>query len=119
MRIIRNGKEVLDASVANINSIIYPVYDNGSKAADFEIDWSKGDAQKFISTGDATITFSGFPASEKYMALKLHIVDGGAHTLTWPNSLIIGLTISGTDIVVFTTIDAGTTISASVAALDI
>ena len=67
-------------------------------------------------TGDMTVSFTGFPTSGTAGYLTLELVNGGAHTITWPASVkwdgdaAPTLRSAGVDVLVFLTRDGGTTI---------
>lgn len=85
------------------------------------------DANFFSATLDqaCTFTFSDPPASGDFGSFVLRLTNGGAFIITWPASVdwpggaAPTLTSSGTDQLVFTTNDAGTTWFGFVAGLDI
>lgn len=68
-----------------------------------------------VSTSTQTFTFSNPPASGRAGKLTLYLTNGGSQTVNWPASVDwVGgtpptLTAAGLDILVFTTIDGGTT----------
>lgn len=77
--------------------------DNGNSSTADTIDWTAGNKQKSTVTDDCTYTFTA-PSGPANLILKL--VNGGAHTITWPTILWAGgsepgWTSSGTDIVAF------------------
>lgn len=68
-----------------------------------------------VSTAEQTFTFSNPPTTGKNGSFMLFLTNGGSQTVNWPASVkwSLGsaptLTISGTDIISFTTLDAGVT----------
>jgi hypothetical protein len=87
-----------------------------SKSASFNVDFESGNVQSFTFADDLTVSFTNPPASGTAGTVTLIIANGGANTTTWnsavkwPGDNAPALTSSGTDIVSFMTIDAGTTI---------
>jgi hypothetical protein len=84
------------------------------------------DANFFSATLDqaCTFTFSDPAASGDFCGFVLALTNGGAFTITWPASVdwsggvAPSLTVSGLDILVFVTYDAGTTWHGMVASTD-
>lgn len=68
-----------------------------------------------VDTSSTTFTFSNPTASDELCGFILYLTNGGSQTVTWPASVdwpaatAPTLTASGIDILVFTTIDGGTT----------
>lgn len=79
------------------------------------INIENGNVQTLTVGGNLTAVFLNPPASGAAGSLTLIITNGASSTLTWPSSVkwssgaAPSLSSSGTDIVSFTTIDAGTT----------
>lgn len=77
-----------------------------------------------VSTSTQTFTFSNPPASGYEGKIVLYLTNGGSQTVNWPASVDwVGgtaptLTASGLDILVFTTIDGGTTWFGNLVGLD-
>lgn len=77
-----------------------------------------------VATGITTWTFSNPPASGNYYGFTLTLTDGGLFAQTWPASVkwpgggAPVLTASGVDVLVFFTIDGGTTWRGVVAQAD-
>ena len=71
--------------------------------------------RSYTLSGNQTLTFSNPITSGSSSSFTLYVTNGGSATLTWPTSVdwaggsAPSLTSSGIDILVFTTIDAGTT----------
>jgi len=88
----------------------------GTITGNTAIDFENGNVQTVTGNGDCEFTFTNPPASGKAGTVTLIITNGGANTTTWHSSVkwpgdnAPALTASGTDIVSFMTIDAGTTI---------
>ena len=67
-----------------------------------------------VDTSTTTFTFSNPPASGKAGSFTLVLTNGGSQTVNWPASVDFPggtppvLTAAGVDILVFTTVDAGT-----------
>ena len=68
-----------------------------------------------VSTATQTFTFTNPSATGKSCSFTLHLTNGGSQTVNWPGAVdwaggsAPSLTASGLDVLVFTTIDAGTT----------
>ena len=68
-----------------------------------------------VDTSATTFTFSNATASDELCGFTLFLVNGGSQTVNWPASVdwpggtAPTLTTTGIDILVFTTIDGGTT----------
>jgi hypothetical protein len=80
------------------------------------VDLSTSNNFSLTTSGNTTFTFSNPPSSGATVGFTLKITAGGTHTLTWPNSVdwAGGSTpdapASGeTDVLVFYTVDGGTT----------
>ena len=79
------------------------------------VDLSLGNVQTKTISGAQTLTFSNPPASGSAGSFTLLLTNGGSATVTWPTSVdwpvatAPTLTATGLDILVFTTIDGGTT----------
>lgn len=77
-----------------------------------------------VDTSETTFTFSNPPTSGDAGSFTLILTNGGSQTVNWPASVDWAggtaptLTAAGVDILVFTTIDAGTTWYGFAAALD-
>jgi hypothetical protein len=95
------------------------VFAHGTVSAGTE-SFDRGDGIVHTVTvgGAFTVSTIGWPASTIYGELLLQITNGGAFTITWPgavvwltdNGLAPELQSSGTDFIVLTSIDNGTTI---------
>jgi hypothetical protein len=78
-----------------------------------------------VSTGTQTFTFTNPSATGKACSFTLHLTNGGSQTVNWPGAVdwpdgsAPSLTSSGLDVLVFTTIDAGTTWLGFTAGLDV
>ena len=79
------------------------------------IDLTLGNSVTATTTGATTWTFSNPTASDELCGFSIKLVNGGSATQTWPASVdwpaatAPTLTTSGTDVLVFTTCDGGTT----------
>ena len=89
------------------------------------VDLSLGNVQTYTLSGAQTLVFSNPPATGTSGSFTLLVTNGGSATLTWPASITKWaggtaptLTASGVDIIVFTTIDAGTNWYGFAAGLD-
>jgi len=89
------------------------------------VDLSLGNVQTYTLSGNQTLTFTNPPATGTSGSFTLILTNGGSATLTWPTSVDWAggtaptLTASGVDIIVFTTIDAGTNWYGFAAGLDL
>ena len=81
--------------------------------------------QKITAGGDFTIAFDTWPASGDYAEVEIELVNGGAHTITWPtvnwlagdgtysttfSSMGVTLQTTGTNWIVIWSTDGGTTL---------
>ena len=89
------------------------------------VDLSLGNVQTYTLSGAQTLVFSNPPATGTSGSFTLLVTNGGSATLTWPAPITKWaggtaptLTASGVDIIVFTTIDAGTNWYGFAAGLD-
>ena len=77
-----------------------------------------------VSASTVTWTFSNPTASDELCGFTLTLVNGGSQTVNWPGSVDWGggsapsLTTSGTDVLVFFTIDGGTIWHGMIASTD-
>lgn len=68
-----------------------------------------------VDTSATTFTFSNPKVSDELSGFTLYLTNGGSQTVTWPASVdwpvgvAPALTAAGLDILVFTTVDGGTT----------
>ena len=89
------------------------------------VDLTLGNVQTYTLSGNQTLTFTNPPATGKSGSFTLMVTNGGSATLTWPGAVdwpdgsAPSLTSSGLDVLVFTTIDAGTTWLGFTAGLDV
>ena len=80
-----------------------------------DVDLSLGNVQTKTISGAQTLTFSNPPASGSAGSFTLLLTNGGSAAVTWPTSVdwpaatAPTLTAAGVDVLVFTTIDGGTT----------
>jgi hypothetical protein len=80
-----------------------------------DIDLSLGNSvSATVDTSANTFTFSNPTASDEQNGFVLYLTNGGSQTVNWPASVdfaggtVPTLTTAGVDVLVFTTIDAGT-----------
>ena len=80
-----------------------------------DIDLSLGNSvSATVDTSANTFTFSNPTASDEQNGFVLYLTNGGSQTVNWPASVDFAggtaptLTAAGVDVLVFTTIDAGT-----------
>jgi hypothetical protein len=93
--------------------------DHGTVTTGTEV-LSRGDAtviHKITAGGNFTIAVEDWPASGTYGETLIQLVNGGAHTITWPAEVtwLTGggtalLRTSGTDFIVLVTTDSGATV---------
>jgi len=106
-----------DQTVSAINLKDYGEITNaiGNATGAKTIDLTLGNSVTATTTGATTWTFSNPTASDELCGFSLKLVNGGSATQTWPASVdwpaatAPTLTTSGTDVLVFTTCDGGTT----------
>ena len=106
-----------DQTVSAINLKDYGEITNalGNTTGAKTIDLTAGNSVTATTTGATTWTFSNPTASDKLCSFSIKLVNGGAFAQTWPASVdwpaatAPTLTTSGTDVLVFTTCDGGTT----------
>lgn len=86
---------------------------NHTTVASTNIDCSLGNSFEKTITGSTTFTISNVPSGN--FTITLLLVNGGSNVVTWPSSVKWSngsaptLTSSGTDLLVFMTVDGGTT----------
>jgi hypothetical protein len=93
-------------------------YDQGTETTGtITIDRSLGEVHRVQVGGNITLAFSNWATAGTYSEILLEIVNGGAHTITWPTLTWLtsggtppSLAASGTDFVVVFTRDGGTTL---------
>ena len=106
-----------DQTVSAINLKDYGEITNalGNVAGATTIDLTLGNSVTATTTSAVTWTFSNPTASDELCGFSLKLVNGGSATQTWPTSVdwpaatAPTLTTSGTDVLVFTICDGGTT----------
>ena len=106
-----------DQTVSAINLKDYGEITNaiGNATGAKTIDLTLGNSVTATTTGATTWTFSNPTASDELCSFSIKLVNGGSATQTWPASVdwpaatAPTLTTSGTDVLVFTTCDGGTT----------
>ena len=92
-----------------------PVVNLGNMSGSTDLDCSSGDYFYGTVVGVTTFTASNVPISGKAYGFVLEITNGGSATVNWMSGVKWAggtaptLTVSGTDILVFTTRDGGTT----------
>lgn len=105
-----NARDIAD-SVTTVNEKVVAL--TGTTP---DVDCNSGNVFTLTTSGNTTFTFSNPPASGSSFGFILKLTSGGSHTITYPASVDwAGATApdvpaSGeTDVLVFTTMDAGTT----------
>ena len=113
-------EEALDELAERCNATKGPDID-ADEAGTYTINASNGVYQKITVGANITLAFT-FPASQ-VQGLCLEVVNGGAHTITWPETMRFAgkeepvLTASGSDLLAIFT--DGTNLNCSVTASDI
>ena len=107
-----------DTTVSAVNLKDFGIVNNaigGTGGGTQDIDLTLGNSvSATVDTSTNTFTFSNPTASDELCVFSLVLVNGGSQTVNWPSSVdweggtAPTLTTSGTDILVFATIDAGT-----------
>ena len=112
MRINSAGADVTGELIADSYNETYVALSGTTPTVDCET----GNVFALSTTGNTTFTFSNPPASGTAYGFMLKLTAGGTHTITYPSSVDwAGATApdapaSGeTDVLVFTTVDGGTT----------
>lgn len=101
------------------------VVNGGNLNGTFDFDLENGNVFTGTVTGNVTFTFSNAPASGQAGSLVMILTDAGAHAITFPGSVEWAggtapvLTTAGVDLLIFTTVNGGTTWYGAVAALDL
>jgi hypothetical protein len=106
-----------DQTVSAINLKDYGEITNalGNVTGATTVDLNDGNSVTATVTGAVTWTFSNPTASDEMCGFTLKLVNGGSAAQTWPASVdwpsatAPTLTASGTDVLVFFTVDGGTT----------
>ena len=106
-----------DQTVSAINLKDYGEITNalGNVTGATTVDLNDGNSVTATVTGAVTWTFSNPTASDEMCGFSLKLVNGGSAAQTWPASVdwpsatAPTLTASGTDVLVFFTVDGGTT----------
>lgn len=110
-------QNLADNTLQRANLLDYSEVTNalGNTTGAKTIDLTAGNSVTATTTGATTWTFSNPTASDKLCSFSIKLVNGGAFAQTWPASVdwpaatAPTLTTSGTDVLVFTTCDGGTT----------
>ena len=116
--IVDDGTIVTDGTYSTINIKDYGVVTNaiGSIGGGTQdIDLTAGNSVSgIVDTSTTTFTFSNPTASDELCIFSLVLTNGGSQTVNFPASVdweggtAPSLTTSGTDILVFATVDGGT-----------
>jgi hypothetical protein len=117
-----------DNQLGRVNLIDYGEVTNaigGTGGGTQDIDLTLGNSvSATVDTSTNTFTFSNPTASDELCGFTLTLVNGGSQTVAWPGSVDWAggtaptLTTSGTDILVFFTINGGTLWHGMVASAD-
>lgn len=97
---------------------------DGSITGVHSFDLANGNVRTATVTGNVTVSFANPPAAGQAGSMSLILTNGGAHTITWPGSVKWpggtepSLTAAGVDMLIFTTVDGGTTWYGSLAGAD-
>lgn len=62
------------------------LFNGGTKLGNFSIDWSKGNAQRYVLGNSVTVTFDAPSPGEVYV-LKLKQDSVGGRTVAWPTTV--------------------------------
>ena len=118
----------VDNQIGRVNLKDYSEVTNaigGTGGGTQDIDLTLGNSvSATVDTSGNTFTFSNPTASDELCGFTLTLVNGGSQTVTWPGSVDWAsataptLTSSGTDILVFFTIDGGTIWHGMIASAD-
>jgi hypothetical protein len=111
------AQNLADNTLQRANLLDYSEVTNaiGNATGAKTIDLTLGNSVTATTTGATTWTFSNPTASDELCGFSLKLVNGGSATQTWPTTVdwpaatAPTLTASGTDVLVFTTVDGGTT----------
>ena len=117
-----------DNQVGRVNLIDYGEVTNaigGTGGGTQDIDLTLGNSvSATVDTSTNTFTFSSPTASDEMCGFSLVLTNGGSQTVNWPGTVDWAgasaptLTTSGVDILVFITIDGGTTWHGMIASAD-
>ena len=111
------AQNLADNTLQRANLLDYSEKTNalGSVTGATSVDLQSGNSVTATTTGATTWTFTGESASPELCGFSLKLINGGSATQTWPTEVdwpaatAPTLTASGTDVLVFTTVDGGTT----------
>lgn len=98
--------------------------DKGSMTGAVTLDLATGQHFRGTVSGSCVFTFSNPPASGNAFGFVFQVTNGGSAAVTWPagtkwpSGSAPTLTGSGTDVLVFLTVDGGTTWRGAVSMLD-
>ena len=107
--------EVNGVNIASIGATGWQLTDTAVNQTGTAISMLDGGYFYKTITGITTLTFTNPPATGQVASFTLELINGGAFAVTWPTSVkwqagtAPTLTAAGTDMIVFTTRDAGTT----------
>lgn len=88
---------------------------DGNITTSHAFDLANGNVRTATVTGNVTVSFTNVPTTGQAANVFLILTNGGAFSVTWPASVdwpsatAPTLTSAGTDLLVFTTVDGGTT----------
>ena len=97
----------------------------GAMTGSVSLDMRQGNVLTATLAGAASPVFVNPPAAGWGGGFVMHLTNGGAYTITWhssvkwPGGVAPTLTAAGLDILVFQTLDGGTTWRGSIAARDV
>ncbi|MCL4405314.1 MAG: prepilin-type N-terminal cleavage/methylation domain-containing protein [Patescibacteria group bacterium] len=74
------------ASTLDVNGSLYSELYAPTYSSSMTIDWSKGNTQKIVLTGNATLTFTNGQPGGKYSLMLVQDSTGG-RTITWPSNV--------------------------------
>jgi hypothetical protein len=108
-------KNLLGVSLGDLFQVKEVVNAMGNCTGNKTIDLSLGNVVTATMTGTGIWTFSNVAASGKCSTVTFILTNAGAYAITWspvpkwPAGAAPTMTVSGVDILVFTTVDGGTT----------
>ena len=117
------GKSLKEANIIDCGIVTNAIGSIGGGAQTIDI-VSGNSVSATVDTSETTFTFSNPTASDELCVFSLVLTNGAAFTVNWPASVdwesgtAPDLTVAGVDILVFCTIDGGTTWHGSTFALD-
>lgn len=112
---IATNRDIFSNGNIQADSYTGSIYSNATVTGSISLDLSQANYFKLTFTGGTTISFIN-TASSNSQVFVISSTNGGAYSLIWPTSVkwpggsAPTLTSAGTDILVFSTDDGGTTV---------